>query len=423
VQRAACMVFFLLLGSVEKLIEQLSRRDPKTRDAARKALEKLGPEALPVLRKALTHPDLEVRKRIAEIVPALETSILVAPKLVTLKVEKKSARQLLEELSKQTGYKMDIWNDDPREVYTLDLDKVPFWKAVDEIGRLSNMGPLNGYGDDRLRFQKEPGAPSHVFHDGSFRFVPQSFQYNRSLTFRRLGEAAKLADRSETLTLAFTLHAEPKLPLLGVGEAQVSEAIDNEGHSLLPPPPAPENDQPGMIRRTAARYGNGYASTSVQGNLSLGRPSDRARGVKLLRAAIPVTLLADQKPEVVVENVLEAKKKKVSIGSTTFNIESCELTPEKQYRLKMGVTEANLGANDYTWMNTLYRRVELLDEKGNKFQVQGSGWSHSDPGHVQVTFNYGSGGATVGPPRKMTYQVWKTLSYQVRVELRDVPLP
>src|SRR5947209_5612494 len=93
-------------AAVEKIIQQLGSPDPKTRLAARKALEALGPDALPLLRKALNHPDLEIRKRINETVPALETALLVAPKLVSLNAEKKTARQMLDELAKQTGYKM-----------------------------------------------------------------------------------------------------------------------------------------------------------------------------------------------------------------------------------------------------------------------------------------------------------------------------
>ena len=68
--------------------------------------------------------------------------------------------------------------------------------------------------------------------------------------------------------------------------------------------------------------------------------------------------------------------------------------------------------------------MELEDEKGNKYQNNGSSWSHSTPNHVQVTFNYSSnGGPAVGPPRKLNYQVWKTMSYQIEVEQRDLPLP
>jgi hypothetical protein len=407
--------------SVDTLLQQLGSKDPKTRDAARRGLESLGPDALPALRKALAHPDLEVRKRVGDVIPSIETAELVKPKLVTLKAERKTARQLLEEVSRQTGYKLDAWNDSPSQVFTFDLEGVPFWRAIDEIGRVSGLTPVVGYGDERIRFQKEAGFPSHVARDGCFRLVPTTFEYHRSLGFGRVGEQPRPAERSETLTLNYALHAEPKLPLLAVGEAIIQEALDDEGRSLMPAPPAPVGEERVMVRR-AARYGNGSASTSVQGSIALGRPAERARGVKLLRALLPVTLLAEQKPEVVTDYVLEVKKKTFKVGTTTFEIESCAKTENNQYRLKTVIREESVGQDDYTWMNSLYRRVELVDEKGNKLANYGSSWSHSATNHVNVTFTYSSG-AAVGPPRKLIYHTWKTLSYHVKAELRDLPLP
>ncbi len=431
VRHAAVIVVGLVLAAssladepVDKLIKQLGSPDPKARAAARKALGTLGPEALPALRKALTHPDLEIRKRIEEVVPALETAVMVAPKTVSLNMQKKTAREIIQELAKQTGYQIDVWNDDPREVFTIKMEKVPFWKAADEVCRLSGVAPLVGYGDDRLRFQKQNAVLGYVVHDSAFRVAATGFQHNRTVEFRRPNDQAPR--RSDTLTLNYTVHAEPKLPLLGAGEAQIYEAIDSEGGLMLPPaPPVEDGPAPpfGIARRQVARFGNGYASVSVQGSIALGVPSPQARGIKLLRVGIPVTVLVEQKPEVVTDKIMEAKNKKCVVGSTTFNIQSCELTPEKQYRVKMSVTEGSIEGNDYSWTNTLYRRVELLDEKGNKLQVFGSSWSHSTPNHVDVTFNYGMPGGKLEPPRKMTYQVWKTMSYQVKAEWHDLPLP
>jgi hypothetical protein len=432
-RRASCLLLALLVGpilavdppgNVEQIIEQLGKADPKARVAARLALEKLGPEALPALRKALTHRDAEIRKRVGEVLPGLEQSVLVAPKIVSLKAEKKSARDLLNLLARETGYQIDVWNDNPKEVFTLDLQKVPFWKAVDEIGRLSGLNPLVGYGDERLRFQKEQGIPEHIAYDGAFRFVPTSFQHSRTITLPRVGEPGRPPERLETLTMAYVLHAEPKLPMLSAGEAQLLAAVDSEGNSMMPLPQAvSEEEGKRQIMQRTARYGNGYLATSLNGSLTLGRPSPKARGIKLFHASIPVTLLVEQKPEVVTDKILDQKNKKIVVGTTTFLIESCERTPEKQYRLKMSVTEDKLEGNDYTWMNSLYRRIELQDEKGNRYHNQGSSWSHSTPNHVQVTFNYGSAGADFGPPRKMTYQVWKTMPHSVNVEMRDLPLP
>src|SRR5262249_36752276 len=161
-------------------------------------------------------------------------------------------------------------------------------------------------------------------------------------------------------------------------------------------------------RRVSMRYGNGYATTCVQGSLQLGMPSDRSRALKYLRVQIPVTLLREQKPEVVADKILTVKNKKVKVGTTTFHIESCTQTPQKQYQLKMTATEENLeGPNDYSWLNTLYRRIELQDEKGNKYANAGSSWSHSAANHISATFNFNSPG-NAGPPTKMVYVVWKT---------------
>ena len=46
--------------------------------------------------------------------------------------------------------KLDLTNDDPRQVFTFDFDKVPFWKALDEIGKLSGLNPQMDDGDRRL---------------------------------------------------------------------------------------------------------------------------------------------------------------------------------------------------------------------------------------------------------------------------------
>ena len=55
-------------------------------------------------------------------------------------------------------------------------------------------------------------------------------------------------------------------------------------------------------------------------------------------------------------------------------------TPAKQYQIKMSITEEQKdNPNDYSWTNSLYQRIELLDEKGNKMQIYGSQWNNSMP--------------------------------------------
>src|SRR5438132_10344344 len=54
--------------SSEELIEQLGHRDFRIREAAGKALAARGADALAAMRKALAHPDPEVRQRLGQLV-------------------------------------------------------------------------------------------------------------------------------------------------------------------------------------------------------------------------------------------------------------------------------------------------------------------------------------------------------------------
>src|SRR5581483_7833804 len=98
-------------------------------------------------------------------------------------------------------------------------------------------------------------------------------------------------------------------------------------------------DLPAGGRRWISRYGNGYRSYSHQTQVMLARPSEKSQSVKLIQGTVPVLLLAQQKPEVVTDKFLSAKGKKVQVGTTSFLIEDVTETPNKQYQLKMAVTE------------------------------------------------------------------------------------
>src|SRR5262245_36291128 len=75
--------------SFEQLIDRLADKNHRTRELAARSLIARGKEALPALRKAQMHPDAEVRRRLSEIIPWLERQVALAPKQITLHMEKK----------------------------------------------------------------------------------------------------------------------------------------------------------------------------------------------------------------------------------------------------------------------------------------------------------------------------------------------
>jgi len=140
---------------------------------------------------------------------------------------------------------------------------------------------------------------------------------------------------------------------------------------------------------------------------------------------VPVTLLAEQKPEIVIEKIMEVKNKKFEGKDVSLDVEEVKETPGQTVQVVL--TARRNGKDnqyDYTWTNSLHQRVELTDEKGNKFQSNGFNWNNGTPTSVQGTFIFSQPpGVKIGKPAKLTYFGWVTVQHQVDFEFRDLPLP
>jgi hypothetical protein len=119
---------------VRQLIEQLGDRDFARRRRAEDGLRAEGTRALAALKQALNHPDAEVRRRVRELVSALEREALLAPKRVTLKLTERPVGEALDEIARQTGYKITLGTAPPG-TYSFALKDVTFWEALDRVGR------------------------------------------------------------------------------------------------------------------------------------------------------------------------------------------------------------------------------------------------------------------------------------------------
>jgi hypothetical protein len=417
-------------AAVNALIDQLGDADFRKRVAASRGLEALGPDALPGLRKALGHPDPEVRRRVRDLIPVIETAAALAPRRVSLKMVNKPLRAVIDELTRQTGFKIEFWANNPAQTYSFDFKELTFWEALDRVCRDAGLILQQTWGEDCIRLHQQDGQPLHVRYEGAFRFVPTGLQQTRYLAFTAPARNPAMPPMpQETLTLNFSIFSEPRLPLLGVGEIKLDAAYDTEKNSMLPAAGNPDNyfdPRFGIMRtRFTARYGNGNRTFQMHSQFNLFRPSLKATGIKLIRGSVPVTLLSEQKPVVIADKVLTAKGKTVTVGTTTFRIEDVRETPGKQFQLRVSISEDNKdNPNDYTWINTLYQRIELFDEQGNRFQSFGSHWGNSGPGHVEMTLTFGSmGNVKMAPPAKFVFQQWTTLQAQIPFEFRDLPLP
>jgi hypothetical protein len=413
-------------SDTERLIAQLGDADYRKRDDAVLRLKAEGPKALPALREALSHPDPEVRRRVGELVPALETAVLLTPKRVTLRVNNRPIREILDAIEKQSDYKIESWGS-LRTTCSFDFTDLTFWEALDRVCQSAGLVLQQGYGDDRIRLQARDGHVPFVQYDGPFRLVPTGFQLYRNIDFGLIGKGDGGINRNESLTLGFTVFSEPKLPLLGMGDVRLDAAYDSERNSMLLPGGGLQDDidvRMGMRGgRWVSRYGMGNRMISLQTQLTLARPSDKATGLRLIRGRVPVTLLAEQKPVVIAADILSAKGVRTKVDSTSFYIEDVSQPANKQVLVKMTVAETTDNPNDFTWMSSLYQRVELQDENGNKFAIVGNGWGNNIPGSVQMTTTFAPGGGKVGKPSKLIYYRWTTLQHEIPFEFKELPLP
>ncbi len=420
--------------AVAQLIEQLGSSDFRTREVAHQRLEGLGPEALPALREAQAHADAEVRRHLDELIPRLHRAALLAPKRVTLQLNQRPIREALAELAKQTGYKVTLWPDAPannereKHVHTFALHNLSFWEAFDKLCEETGLQLEPNYGDDTLRLRFQDQFVPFIYRDGPFRIVAQGFNYNRSNHFGSLPRNPSPSTggrNSEQLSCTLTISVEPKMPLLGIGEIKLLAAFDDQNHSLL------ADSSRGMMVGGPRhyRYG-GYRSYSQQVQVNLVWGAKTAQTVQLLKGTMPVTLLAEQKPHIVVENILSAQGKKFQEGNTNLDVEEVKQDANgaggKTYQLKLSLRETRKdnNPNDYSWVNSLYQRIELQDAKGGKFGSRGMHWLNTTPTSVQGTFLYGDqGNGQLGPPAKLVYYSWVTIDHEVTFEFKNLPLP
>jgi hypothetical protein len=404
----------------ERLIDQLGSADFKAREAAGKALAARGTDVLPALKKATAHPDPEVRQRLAGLITDIERTALLAPKRVTLKLDAVPLRDAVARLAKVSGYKIEMQGGGGLQpLVSLSAEEAPFWETFDKLCAQGGLVLQQHYDINQgLVLYSQNALVPFVDYRGPFRLSASGFHYNKSLTFATVPRnTVGAGQRSEQLSFSFNVVAEPRLPLLGLGQPKITLAVDDQDQSLVP----------SAIGRNYESYHSGYygyRTTVLQTQVQLAGPAGNARTVKLLRGSVPVTLLAEQKPEITIEKIMEVKGKKFDGKEASLEIEEVKETPGQSVQV-MFTARRNSKDNqyDYTWTNSLQQRVELTDAKGGKYMSNGLNWNNNTPTSVQGTFIFTDPTGKLGKPAKLTYFGWVTVQHQVDFEFRDLPLP
>jgi hypothetical protein len=408
---------------LERLIGQLGSSDYRLRQSAARAIEARGADALPALRQAASAADAEVRRRITTLVQSIERAALVAPRRVTLRLENRPVKQVVADLARASGYKLELNAGADVEKMRLSLraDNLTFWEALDRVALPAGLAFAGLDPENTLTLQRSETFDAFVSYHGAFRLAAQNIAQlkTRNLALRRNPAGAE-PNGTEELTLNLVVMGEPRLPMLAVGTGRLTEAVDDRGQELTPPDEPPEERPANSTELQAGPSRIFFQTTQV----SLGRPSGEARTLKRVRGTVPVLLLATQRPAATIQPILKARKRSVTAGDIELEVDEVTETPGPNYQLKLTARRKAVREEDGGWMNSLNQRLELQDAEGRKYACSVDGVTNVSAVVAEGTFTFANPGTgPLGPPVKLVVYDWRTVVYQVPFEFREVPLP
>jgi hypothetical protein len=418
-------------AATAKLIADLGSEDYRTREKAGQAIEAIGDKVLPHLRKALATTDNpEVSRRLAVMVRRMDHERLVAPRRVSLSVKDKTAKAVFDEISKQTGYRIQFNGGGPAGPDTklsFEFDKAPFWQAVDKVADVAGMGVYADYDDEVVRVNTYQDAHNpYTCYAGPFRFVATNINSNRSIQLSGINKRGLQNTRTaESVGISVQINSEPKNPILGSTnyQADVLAATDDLGGNLIPP-----KDNNNYYR--SGYYNQGYRGHNLSANINLVRASRDATKIKTLKAKMGIVLLAGVVPEVVIDDPVKAKNKTVVGRTVEVNYDS---TTEGNGQYSVTLTAKKLGDQDqsnidYNWSNSLWQKVQLVDDQGRAYHTYGPNSTNNNGHTVTMTIPFGTTNrrgeqVKLGKPVKLVVNEWLQVTHEVTFEFKDVPLP
>lgn len=231
------ILLFALLQeeAIRDALPRLEKGSIREAYAAVESLAKLGPSAIPALKKAAETAAEPAKRRLAIAIDEIEAErtfkdFYAQPKRLSLKGEKRSLLDLLGELKNTSGESIDfqeLAEEGVNKEVTLDLKDVTFLEAFDF---LCKEGDLIADRDGN----------SYYLYKGQYDAGPRFFFRNFMVTMSGF-ESVRTVDFEgpprSTLRLNFDLSWDRQVRPLGVKEKmELDYAVDDKGKNLLLPP-------------------------------------------------------------------------------------------------------------------------------------------------------------------------------------------
>jgi hypothetical protein len=216
---------------IQDLLRKLDDDSIEARASAAAALIGLGKAALPALRRGLAGAGVELKDRLGEIIRKIQDRERLATLLpplsrITLSAKDRPLREVLEKVTKQTATAID-YSEVPEEVkVTVALDRVPLWKALDQICRASGK-VMPEIRSDHVAVVPEPYVELPGRMTDLFSVTLQRIELSTEVTF---GSQERYDQFTARLQVAWGKGARPYYLA-----ARLAELVDAEGNQLIAP--------------------------------------------------------------------------------------------------------------------------------------------------------------------------------------------
>jgi hypothetical protein len=234
VRLLAVLVLGLLLSpqdsKVQDLLAKLDDDSIEVRAAAAAALTDMGKAALPALKSALAAARGEIKDRLAEIVRKIHDrdrlAVLLPPaSRITINAKDLPVREVFEKVMKQSRTAID-YSQVPEEArVTVSLDRVPFWKAIEEICKASGAA-MPDVQNDRLVILPEPYVALPGKITDLFRVTLERIDLSTSVEF------GQQQDRYEQFTALFRVSWEKGARPCRI-LSHIAELVDEQGNEIV----------------------------------------------------------------------------------------------------------------------------------------------------------------------------------------------
>jgi hypothetical protein len=469
-----------------ELVTRLGAPRYAEREAAGEALVKIGRAALPALVRARADRDPEVRRRAEALAVRIEAAEVLEATRVRLDIHDRPLAEAAEAIGQKAGMTLSpgatatraqpqqAWPEPERQVTLEDAEPVPFWEAVDRLCRAGGLQRrYPGAGGDLfdpfeppfvLTLVPGPARPPAV-DAGALRVELLRVRHERLLDYgndaqgyspvrprmERTADPQTGATVGSSYRVELFVSAEPRLRIVGVGEVERAEAVDDRGRSLIGMPTGEEQQRRQALeqmnphldprRNPGLRFGSNWRTSMRSWGVSvpLSYPSPPARRIARLSGVVPLVVLARRPDPLVVD--LEGAAGKV-FGSGPTRITVHEVTVERGREPTVDFTlETAPEAAGETMTMTVYDqnggrltvnrpidllelRLEVLDGRGTPLFRQFTR-APAERTHGRMAIVVRRRGNPAEPPEGLRLRYWDTIgaATEVPFSFRDVPTP